>query len=344
MKKGSLSQTVVSVVLTLVMIGVVIGVMQANGIISMETAMDKAKSTAAHYAECIPAGDCGLLSILGDIKPSDLIVPGIDNPNIPTDNQGKDLILNIPYEERSVSRDKKGYKGPTEGEPYVNNVGIIKKELITKMLDDIEIIDENVEEGEETQQEGKDEIVTKDYSRIEWKHWISINDSCWNSREEILFRDAVPGSVMLLNKQMEKTTEIGDACAIGFLEEKDGKRRINTENSGEWIDPYSKDIITSSSDVDIDHVVPLSYAHKNGGQAWTAELKEKFANDPDNLLATSAKENRSKGDKGPAKYMPKTPYKCQYAKTFTSVIYKYGLKLTESDKKSLEKAIRTCQY
>ena len=70
-----------------------------------------------------------------------------------------------------------------------------------------------------------------------------------------------------------------------------------------------------------------------------------FANDLDNLLATSAKENRRKGDKGPSNYLP--PYKsyhCQYAKTFTTVAYKYDLNIAQQDYEVLEDILNNCQY
>lgn len=337
MRKGGIGKSITTIIWILVIIGVILAVFQQTGIVTIEEAVGKAKSTAAHYFECIPAGECGLLSIIGDIKPSELIINSGGNPSKPKDDNvsvdsGSELILNIPIEERSIPRNTKGYRGPEKGEPYVNNVGIIKKELVKEMLESIEVIDE-----EKEQEEIK-------YSRTQWKHWTKSEGSCLNTREEILFRDAKPGTLMFLNKKLEPTVNINEACTIGFIETKDGKRKVNTENSGEWIDPYSGKIMTSSSEIDIDHIVPLSYAAKRGGQVWSAEEKQAFANDPDNLLATSAKENRTKGDKGPDKYMPSAAYRCQYVKTFTSIVYKYGLKITDAELVAIEKALRICQY
>ena len=53
---------------------------------------------------------------------------------------------------------------------------------------------------------------------------------------------------------------------------------------GEWLGPYTGEMFTEASDVDIDHIVPLAHAHRNGGTAWSRTLKRQFANDPMNLL------------------------------------------------------------
>lgn len=144
------------------------------------------------------------------------------------------------------------------------------------------------------------------------------------------------------NKQ---PSDYESACALGEPVEEKGKIVLDRTNAGKWICPYSGIEITNSSDVDIDHIIPLSFAAKAGGQEWSAEKKEEFANDPDNLLATSAKENRTKGDKGPGSYMPPLKaYRCNYVKSFGIVAEKYELSLSQSDINEMNKTLETCKY
>ena len=77
--------------------------------------------------------------------------------------------------------------------------------------------------------------------------------------------------------------------------------------SGRWVGPYSGEIFTDPSDLDIDHVVPLGNAHVSGGWAWPKERREAYANDlehPEHLLAVKNSLNRAKGDDSPDKWKP----------------------------------------
>ena len=77
--------------------------------------------------------------------------------------------------------------------------------------------------------------------------------------------------------------------------------------TGAWHDPYSGADFTRGRDVDVDHVVPLKEAWVSGAWAWTPAQRRAYANDlvdAGHLLVVSAHENRAKGDKDPAKWMP----------------------------------------
>ena len=56
-------------------------------------------------------------------------------------------------------------------------------------------------------------------------------------------------------------------------------------DSESWKLAYSGGVITDPSQIDIDHVIPLKWAHGHGGGRWTLKQQQGFANDPDNLLA-----------------------------------------------------------
>ena len=68
-----------------------------------------------------------------------------------------------------------------------------------------------------------------------------------------------------------------------------------------------------ATEVQIDHVVPLGAAWARGARDWPQSERERFANDPVNLLATSASANESKSDRGPAEWLPRSAYRCAYA-------------------------------
>lgn len=154
---------------------------------------------------------------------------------------------------------------------------------------------------------------TVDYERAEWKHWIGT--PC-DTRETVL---AEQGSDVTKNPATCKVL------------------------SGSWTDPYSGETFTNAGDLDIDHVIPLGYVAKHGGQDWSSEKKQQFANDRTQLLVVSAKENRSKSDRGPESYMPpKREFQCEYSKKWVATATKYGITVTEGDKRALKAGLQKC--
>lgn len=333
-KKGSggLGKSLIGGIVSLAMIGVVLAALQLMGITNLIDSFQTAKEKSLKYSECMPNEDCGLIPFLKNLdisgKGSNLI--GDLDGKGSEGNNGIDLNSpdGVKFE---ISRDTDGYRGPEKGEPYVTNSGLVAKDTSLAKLETLKVVSD------------KDKDVG--YSRSEWKHWTSVdNKSCWNTREEVLNRDAIPGTIKYVDKKKNTTGSYDEACAIGIPVKEDGKVKVESENSGEWIDPYTGKKIKSASEVDIDHIIPLSNAARNGGQNWTPEKKERFANDLDNLLSVSAKENRTKSDKGPAKYMPPNKnYQCQYSKQYISIANKYSLSITESDYKILKEKLNSCK-
>ncbi|MFF5446961.1 HNH endonuclease family protein [Streptomyces sp. NPDC012888] len=105
-------------------------------------------------------------------------------------------------------------------------------------------------------------------------------------------------------------------------------------------DPYTgKDIAwkkEKAAEVQIDHVVPLSYAWQLGADRWDAAKRRRLANDTLNLLAVDGPANSAKGDSGPASWLP--PHRgvrCAYAVRFAQVALKYELPVTAPDKAAM---------
>ena len=107
------------------------------------------------------------------------------------------------------------------------------------------------------------------YSRAAFGHgWDDSDGDCQDSRAEALV-------------QMSSTP-------VRFAT--DRRCRVVT---GRWISPFSGKVILNASEADIDHVVPLKWAWDRGANHWSDATRERFANDPLNLLPVEASLNRS---------------------------------------------------
>ena len=110
--------------------------------------------------------------------------------------------------------------------------------------------------------------------------------------------------------------------------ESDEKCRVRR---GLWIDPYTGFIYLDPDDLDIDHVIPLAYAHAAGGYLWDETRKAAFANDQKNLLAVSRGSNRSKGAKGPSEFLPATAFQNAYLELWKELSMLNHLNLLSED-------------
>ena len=119
--------------------------------------------------------------------------------------------------------------------------------------------------------------------------------------------------------------------------------------SGVLVDPYSGETIsflrgvTTSSDVQIDHVVALSNSWQTGAFKLTIERRTALANDPLNLLAVKGRLNSQKGAGDAATWLPpKKSFRCSYVARQVAVKFKYGLWLTAPEKVAILKLLQPC--
>jgi hypothetical protein len=116
--------------------------------------------------------------------------------------------------------------------------------------------------------------------------------------------------------------------------------------AGVLADPYTGQTVSftkaAAVKVQIDHVVPLGAAWVRGARDWSQQQRERFANDPANLLATTASANESKSDRGPAEWLPRQAFRCAYAVQWIGVSTSYKLALTPPDKASLTTLLARC--
>lgn len=98
--------------------------------------------------------------------------------------------------------------------------------------------------------------------------------------------------------------------------------------SGTLQDPYTGERIEhqrGSSQVQIDHLVPLSWAWKHGADQWSEAKRVLFANDLANLTAVGAGPNISKSDSGPEEWVPAAGDSCAYTRSFRELAEGYEL-------------------
>lgn len=157
-----------------------------------------------------------------------------------------------------------------------------------------------------------------DYKRSDWKHWVDKDKDCQNARAELLIRESL-GPVTFKNEK---------ECVV---------------LSGEWYGNYLAKKFTIAKRLDVDHIIPLKWAHTHGGWRWSKEQKQVFANDYENLLLVDLGRNRRKGSKGIGDWMPDNkPYECTYVFRWRYLLAKYDLIPGEVDREAIDGFHRGC--
>jgi len=153
------------------------------------------------------------------------------------------------------------------------------------------------------------------YDRSSFKLWVTV-DGC-STREMVLIAEAVGG------------TRTG-CSMIGatWLSRYDG---VQTSNPGSF---------------DIDHMVPLKEAWLSGAAAWSSDRRTAYANDigwSQSLIAVSARSNRQKSDRDPAKWMPDSAsFVCAYTQSWVGVKYRWGLSMDAAERAKVDAVLAGC--
>lgn len=155
-----------------------------------------------------------------------------------------------------------------------------------------------------------------EYDRDHFAGWLDSDGDCVNTRHEILQAEAVEYSMN------------AEGCAVA---------------AGEWFDPYTNRTFSNPRDLDVDHVVALADAWVSGAWRWADEVLDRFSNDPGNLNAIAAGENRSKSARGPATYRPTAAAgRCGYLVQYATVKIRWDLSVTPQDFDALAAGLRSC--
>lgn len=161
----------------------------------------------------------------------------------------------------------------------------------------------------------------KYYRKAFYDNWGTTAGGC-NTREAILARD------------------------LTNIEYKPGSCKVA---SGTLIDPYTGQTIqfvrgeSTSSAVQIDHVVALSNAWASGAGLLDEATRYEISQDPLNLLAVDGPANQEKSDQAADTWLPSNEaFRCQYVARQISVKYKYQLWVTPAEKLAMQKVLATC--
>lgn len=154
------------------------------------------------------------------------------------------------------------------------------------------------------------------YDRDKFRHWVDADDDCRDTRDEVLAEES-------------KVSVSG--CDI---------------TGRKWFSYYDGRTWRESSDVDIDHLVPLAEAWDSGAKRSNANTRQRYANDlSDNraLVAVTDNVNQSKSDSDIAEWLPQRS-RCRYLREWTAVKTRWSLTVNRIEKRTLRRLADDCRY
>ena len=159
--------------------------------------------------------------------------------------------------------------------------------------------------------------VRTGYDRDLFPHWIDADGDGCSTRNEVLIAEA------------DDPVSVGSGCTL---------------SGGRWFSYYDRVSWTNTSDVDIDHMVPLAEAWDSGARTWSTSVRQAFANDlgdSRSLVGVTDNVNQAKGDQDPRTWMP-TYDKCRYLREWVAVKHRWRLSVDSGEKSSLTSLASGC--
>lgn len=138
--------------------------------------------------------------------------------------------------------------------------------------------------------------TTKQFSIYEWPHWLLSPDETLDVR-----------NYFLKATSESPTTSLKSSGIV----------------TGEWTCPFSNSKMYRTQELKLMHIVPLQYAHENGGSRWSRAQKELFANDFQNMIATHRPTAEARENLGLV-WVPEHNL-CWYFEKFHHIMQKYEL-------------------
>ena len=163
------------------------------------------------------------------------------------------------------------------------------------------------------------------YAREEFgPAWADVDRNGCDTRNDILARD--------LEGETFKPGTQNCVVTTGTLKDKYTGTTINFIRGN-----------TTSSAVQIDHMVALSDAWQKGAQQLSADQRKQLANDPLNLMAADGPTNGAKGDKDAATWLPPNKgFRCEYVVRQAAVKAKYSLWATQAEHGAMAGILTDC--
>lgn len=159
------------------------------------------------------------------------------------------------------------------------------------------------------------------YDRSEFgPDWADADGNGCDTRNDILRRDL-------------SQTAVDDGCFVveGMLADPYGDNQM----------PFVLGV--TSEDVHIDHIVALGNAWATGAQRMSPVERERFANDPLNLVAVDGELNMQKGDGDAATWLPPNKsMRCWYVTRQVEVKWAYGLWVTPAEDAAIRSVLERC--
>ncbi len=139
------------------------------------------------------------------------------------------------------------------------------------------------------------------YDRDLFDHWVDADGDGCDTRDEVLLDEAV------------EAPTVGSGCAL---------------SGGRWRSWYDGASWTDTSDLDIDHLVPLAESWDSGSRRWDEATRERFANDLGDrraLVAVTDEVNASKSDQDVREWLPERST-CRYVRDWVAVKLRWRLR------------------
>ena len=148
--------------------------------------------------------------------------------------------------------------------------------------------------------------------------WLDVDDDCQNTRHEVLIAES----------QAEPTFS-SSGCTV---------------TAGQWTTLYDDQTYSAASEVEIDHLVPVSEAWGSGARLWTQAQRVAFYNDlghADALNAMPSALNQAKGASGPEQWLPPANV-CRYIAAWTAVKIRWSLSVDPTEQAALISQADAC--
>ncbi len=115
---------------------------------------------------------------------------------------------------------------------------------------------------------------------------------------------------------------------------------------GEWLDPYSKEVISELRDIGLDQLVSYKEVHRYGGAYWSRIERMALVNDSENIVPVASKQKKARQGRPPTQWMPENKqYWCDYIVRREIIQRKYKLYLPRVEREFQQKIkMDYCKY